>query len=392
MNKKNILDTSIEFIKGVGPSRAKLFKEELEITNYDDLINFFPFRYVDRSKFYKIKDLPDLQTDVQIIGRVIKKTSVNTKFNKRLTLTFQDDTGQIELIWFRGYNWIEDSIDKNKDYVVFGKLNWYKNKISITHPEIKLKSTFDRNVPRRLHGIYSSTEKLTASGITQRYFIKIIYELLQSTNGKIRENLPEYIRKKYSLIDRQSAFINIHLPESNDKLKKAINRLKFEELFLNQLGFLLSKTDRLEKIDGFKFDVVGDNFNKFYHNSLPFELTGDQKKVIKEIRKDFNSGNSSLDSNAMRVVEALKYPNVIFRSSLIEQNDDRVYLEGVLEFHGIKQNLKVEGKIESLEDQIKINMDFIIKLSDFEIKRPSLLFRKVEDEILVEINLNFDPA
>ena len=290
MNKKNILDTSIEFIKGVGPSRAKLFKEELEITNYDDLINFFPFRYVDRSKFYKIKDLPDLQTDVQIIGKVIKKTSVNTKFNKRLTLTFQDDTGQIELIWFRGYNWIEDSIDKNKDYVVFGKLNWYKNKISITHPEIKLKSTFDRNVPRRLHGIYSSTEKLTASGITQRYFIKIIYELLQSTNGKIRENLPEYIRKKYSLIDRQSAFINIHLPESNDKLKKAINRLKFEELFLNQLGFLLSKTDRLEKIDGFKFDVVGDNFNKFYHNSLPFELTGDQKKVIKEIRKDFNSG------------------------------------------------------------------------------------------------------
>ena len=290
MNKKNILDTSIEFIKGVGPSRAKLFKEELEITNYDDLINFFPFRYVDRSKFYKIKDLPDLQTDVQIIGKVIKKTSVNTKFNKRLTLTFQDDTGQIELIWFRGYNWIEDSIDKNKDYVVFGKLNWYKNKISITHPEIKLKSTFDRNVPRRLHGIYSSTEKLTASGITQRYFIKIIYELLQSTNGKIRENLPEYIRKKYSLIDRQSAFINIHLPESNDKLKKAINRLKFEELFLNQLEFLLSKTDRLEKIDGFKFDVVGDNFNKFYHNSLPFELTGDQKKVIKEIRRDFNSG------------------------------------------------------------------------------------------------------
>ena len=272
---------------------AKIIKKEFNSKipkNYDDLINFFPFRYVDRSKFYKIKDLPDLQTDVQIIGKVIKKTSVNTKFNKRLTLTFQDDTGQIELIWFRGYNWIEDSIDKNKDYVVFGKLNWYKNKISITHPEIKLKSTFDRNVPRRLHGIYSSTEKLTASGITQRYFIKIIYELLQSTNGKIRENLPEYIRKKYSLIDRQSAFINIHLPESNDKLKKAINRLKFEELFLNQLGFLLSKTDRLEKIDGFKFDVVGDNFNKFYHNSLPFELTGDQKKVIKEIRKDFNSG------------------------------------------------------------------------------------------------------
>ena len=290
MNNKNILDTSIEFIKGVGPSRVKLFKEELNITTYDDLINFFPFRYIDRTKFYKIKDLPDLPTDVQIIGKVVKKKSVNTKFNRRLSLTFQDDTGQIELIWFRGYNWIEDSIDKNKEYVVFGKLNWYKKKITITHPEIKLKSTFDRNVPRRLHGIYSSTEKLTASGITQRYFIKIIYELLQSTNGKIQENLPAYIRKKYSLIDRQSAFINIHLPESNDKLKKSINRLKFEELFLNQLGFLLSKTDRLEKIDGFKFKVVGNNFNKFYHKTLPFELTGDQKKVIKEIRKDFNSG------------------------------------------------------------------------------------------------------
>ena len=142
--------------------------------------------------------------------------------------------------------------------------------------------------------------------------------------------------------------------------------------------------------------------NHFLHNwnAQNDEISGllniengtiDNVGVIAKV-KDFNSGNSSLDSNAMRVVEALKYPNVIFRSSLIEQNDDRVYLEGVLEFHGIKQNLKVEGKIESLEDQIKINMDFIIKLSDFEIKRPSLLLRKVEDEILVEINLNFDPA
>ena len=142
--------------------------------------------------------------------------------------------------------------------------------------------------------------------------------------------------------------------------------------------------------------------NHFLHNwdAQNDEISGllniengtiDNVGVIAKV-KDFNSGNSSLDSNAMRVVEALKYPNVIFRSSLIEQNDDRVYLEGVLEFHGIKQNLKVEGKIESLEDQIKINMDFIIKLSDFEIRRPSLLLRKVEDEILVEINLNFDPA
>ena len=142
--------------------------------------------------------------------------------------------------------------------------------------------------------------------------------------------------------------------------------------------------------------------NHFLHNwdAQNDEISGllniengtiDNVGVIAKV-KDFNSGNSSLDSNAMRVVEALKYPNVIFRSSLIEQNDDRVYLEGVLEFHGIKKNLKVEGEIESLEDQIKINMDFIIKLSDFEIKRPSLLLRKVEDEILVEINLNFDPA
>ena len=168
--------------------------------------------------------------------------------------------------------------------------NWYKKKITITHPEIKLKSTFDKNVPRRLHGIYSSTEKLTSSGITQRYFIKIIYELLQSTNGKIKENLPSYIRKEYSLFDRQNAMINIHLPESNDKLKKAIDRLKFEELFFNQLGFLLSKTDRLKKINGFQFKLVGDNSNNFYNESLPFELTDDQKKVIKEIRKDFNSG------------------------------------------------------------------------------------------------------
>ena len=286
----DILSQSIEFIKGIGPARSKLLGEELNLMTVKDLVDFYPYRYIDRSRFFKINELPKNQSEVQIIGKIksIKRTKV--RFRDRLNCEFYDSTGKIDLIWYRSFNWVEESIKTNEEYVVYGKLSWFGNNPSISHPEIKTKSSFNRNIPRRLHGIYSSTEKLVNEGVTQKYFVKIIYNLLNSLQNQIKENLSLEILTRYNLIDRYKAIINIHLPESQELLSQSTKRLKFEELFFNQLGFQLTKNDRIQKLNGFKFEKIGDNLNKFYKNSLPFELTGDQKKVVKEIRNDFRDG------------------------------------------------------------------------------------------------------
>ena len=286
----DFLNQSVEFIKGVGPSRSKLLNDELNIKTVKDLIDFYPFRYIDRMSFFKINQLPLNNSEVQIIGKIksIKKTKV--RYRDRLNCEFYDETGKIDLIWYRGFSWVEESVKVDKEYVVYGKLNWYGNKVSIAHPEIKTKESFERNIPRRLHGIYSSTEKLIAEGVTQKYFVKIIFNLLNSIQVHIKENLSASILKEFSLIDRYQALINIHLPESQELLSQSIRRLKFEELFFNQIGFQLTKNDRIIKLNGFKFEKVGNNLNDFYNKSLPFELTKDQKKVIKEIRNDFRDG------------------------------------------------------------------------------------------------------
>jgi len=286
----DFLNQSIEFVKGVGPARSKLLGEELNLKTIKDLIDFYPYRYIDRSRFYKIEEIPKNQSEVQIIGKInsIKRTKV--RYRDRLNCEFYDNTGKIDLIWYRGFNWVEESLKINEEYVVYGKVTWFGNKPSIAHPEIKSKSNFNRNVPRRLHGIYSSTERLVNEGVTQKYFIKIVYNLLNLIQNHIRENLSASILKEFNLIDRYKAIINIHLPESQELLSESTRRLKFEELFFNQLGFQLTKNDRIQKLNGFKFEKVGKNLNEFYKNTLPFELTGDQKKVIKEIRNDFRNG------------------------------------------------------------------------------------------------------
>ncbi len=286
----DFLNQSIEFVKGVGPARSKLLGEELNLKTIKDLIDFYPFRYIDRSRFYKIEEIPKNQSEVQIIGKIksIKRTKV--RYRDRLNCEFYDNTGKIDLIWYRGFNWVEESLKINDEYVVYGKVTWFGNKPSIAHPEIKSRSNFDRNVPRRLHGIYSSTERLVNEGVTQKYFIKIIYNVLNTIQNHIKENLSSSILQEFSLIDRYRAIVNIHLPESQELLTKSTKRLKFEELFFNQLGFQLTKNNRIQKLNGFKFEKVGNNLNEFYNNTLPFELTGDQKKVIKEIRNDFLNG------------------------------------------------------------------------------------------------------
>ena len=286
----DFLNQSIEFVKGVGPARSKLLREELNLRTIKDLIDFYPYRYIDRSRFYKIEEIPKNQSEVQIIGKIknIKRTKV--RYRDRLNCEFYDNSGKIDLVWYRGFNWVEETLKINDEYVVYGKVTWYGNKPSIAHPEIKSKSNFNRNVPRRLHGIYSSTERLVNEGVTQKYFIKIIYNVLNSIQNYIKENLSSSILQEFNLIDRYKAIVNIHLPESQELLTQSTKRLKFEELFFNQLGFQLTKNDRIQKLNGFKFEKVGNNLNEFYKNTLPFELTGDQKKVIKEIRNDFLNG------------------------------------------------------------------------------------------------------
>ena len=286
----DFLNQSIEFVKGVGPARSKLLGEELNLKTIKDLIDFYPFRYIDRSRFYKIEEIPRNQSEVQIIGKIKSIRRTKVRYRDRLNCEFYDNSGKIDLIWYRGFNWVEESLKINDEYVVYGKVTWFGNKPSIAHPEIKSKSNFDRNVPRRLHGIYSSTERLVNEGVTQKYFIKIIYNVLNSIQNHIKENLSSSILKEFNLIDRYKAIVNIHLPESQELLTESTKRLKFEELFFNQLGFQLTKNDRIQKLNGFKFEKVGNNLNEFYKNTLPFELTGDQKKVIKEIRNDFLNG------------------------------------------------------------------------------------------------------
>ena len=286
----DFLNQSIEFIKGVGPARSKLLSEELNLKTIKDLVDFYPYRYIDRSRFYNINEIPKNQSEVQIIGKIRSIRRTKVRYRDRLNCELYDDTGKIDLIWYRGFNWVEESLKINEDYVVYGKITWFGNKASIAHPEIKTKSNFNRNVPRRLHGIYSSTERLINEGVTQKYFIKIIYNLLNSIQDYIKENLSMSILNEFNLINRYKAIINIHLPESQELLSESIRRLKFEELFFNQLGFQLTRNDRVQKLNGFKFEKVGNNLNEFYKNSLPFELTGDQKKVIKEIRNDFRDG------------------------------------------------------------------------------------------------------
>ncbi len=286
----DFLNQSIEFVKGVGPARSKLLAEELNLKTIKDLIDFYPFRYIDRSRFYKIEEIPKNQSEVQIIGKIKSIRRTKVRYRDRLNCEFYDNSGRIDLIWYRGFNWVEESLNINDEYVVYGKVTWFGNKPSIAHPEIKSKSNFDRNVPRRLHGIYSSTERLVNEGVTQKYFIKIIYNVLNSIQNHIKENLSSSILQEYKLINRYKAIVNIHLPESQELLTESTKRLKFEELFFNQLGFQLTKNDRIQKLNGFKFEKVGNNLNEFYKNTLPFELTGDQKKVIKEIRNDFLNG------------------------------------------------------------------------------------------------------
>jgi ATP-dependent DNA helicase RecG len=286
----DVLQTPIEYLKGVGPSRAHLLKQELNLFTLQDLLHFFPHRYIDRSTFYKIKDLPRNSSEVQIKGEITKVEMISQKRGKRLVATFTDGDNIMELVWFRGHQWIKESLKLNTNYVIFGRLNWYGNRPNMPHPEMETLENFDKGLSKALQAVYPSTEKLLNKGISQRVVTKMMEELLQSQKNPFAETLPEDLRNKYKLISKNEALKNIHFPEDQDRLTAAQNRLKFEELFFIQLQLLMKNLQRKQKIKGFVFEKVGNQFNAFFKNNLPFELTNAQKRVIREIRKDIGNG------------------------------------------------------------------------------------------------------
>jgi ATP-dependent DNA helicase RecG len=284
------LSNPISYIPGISVQRAALISAELGVKTCNDLLNFFPFRYIDKTQFYAIKDLQPNSSEVQIVGKITRITSVAQKRGSRLVATFQDATGTMELVWFRGQKWIKDSLKINEAYVVYGKLNHYNGSFSIPHPEMELVTEYKKKIQTKMQPVYPSSEKLTNSGVSNKLMRGYIQILLQQFYDKIQESLSQEIIDDFRLMPKRDAFLNVHFPKSQENLTKAEYRLKFEELFFIQLQLLRKKLINKTKIKGFVFENVGAVFNEFYADKLPFDLTNAQKRVLKEIRKDVASG------------------------------------------------------------------------------------------------------
>jgi ATP-dependent DNA helicase RecG len=287
---QEFLDTNITYLSGVGPKRAELLNKELRIFTFRDLLYYFPFKYIDRTRFYKIAELdPDLPF-VQVKGKITGYTTEGHGAGKRLVADFQDETGTIKLVWFKGGKWITGSYSPGIEYVVFGKPGVFNGIVNIVHPEIEGTDKLAERLNSALQAQYSTTEKLKNQFITSKAISKLIGNLLQQLKIRLAETLPSYLVARYKLMDLHESLHKIHFPANPDELEKARYRLKFEELFYIQLNLLRYKTNRNLKLKGFVFSSVGNNFNNFYFNNLPFTLTNAQKHVMKEIRKDLGSG------------------------------------------------------------------------------------------------------
>ena len=283
------LQTPIDYLKGVGPNRADLLRSELGIHTYQDLINLFPNRYIDRTKYYKINELQRNNAEVQVIGIITGFREVVQKRGKRLVADFKDDTGVIQLVWFRGQKWIRESLKIGQPYVIFGKTNWFSGKYNMPHPEIELQKEHESNLRSSMQAIYPSTEKLSNKGISNRVITKIMQQLFLETKGRYVETLSETIIGELKLLSKSDALFNIHFPKSPELLARAQFRLKYEELFYIQLQLILKNLIHKSKIKGLTFNKVGNYFNTFFTTHLPFDLTNAQKRVLKEIRHDLGS-------------------------------------------------------------------------------------------------------
>lgn len=286
---EQFLSTSIEFLKGVGPKRAEVLAKELQIRNYRDLLLHFPFRYIDRTKFYKISEIHGDLPYVQIIGEITYIEETGDRFKKRLIATFKDETGSIELLWFKGVKFIKSQLKIGEQYVAFAKPTAFRNKLNLVHPELETLIEYKNAINSTLQPVYHASEKLNRTGLASKNISKLTRTLLPQVKGKIDENISDYLRAEYKLLSREQAIFNIHYPKNLEWLTHSIRRLKFEELFFIQLHLLKLKQVKLSKSVGYLFSEIGDYVNQFYSEKLPFELTNAQKRVLKEIRKDLGS-------------------------------------------------------------------------------------------------------
>ncbi len=287
----NLFETEITYLKGVGPKKAGLLSKELGIYKYYDLLHYYPFRYVDKSKIHKVREVVSDSAYFQLKGRISNIRTSGEKRTKYLTADFSDNTGTIQLIWFRGITWMKKYLSPEKEYKIFGKPSVFQNRYNFVHPEIEEVVPGQEDVVgERLEGIYSTTEKLKNSGLGSRGIARLMKTLLNIVEPYIPETLPEYIINGHKLMGLKQALINVHFPADVSLIEPARYRLKFEELFLVNLQILYEKAYLKEKVKGHLFENVGENFLNFYNNYLPFELTGAQKRVIKEIRRDMKTG------------------------------------------------------------------------------------------------------
>ena len=283
------LSTPIEFLKGVGPNRAELLKKEAGIFTFNDLLHYFPFRYVDRSQYHTVAELPQLDGYAQLKGKIVHVSERLIGKQNRLIAKFQDHTGIIELVWFQGAKWIKPLFKPDVEFQVYGKAKLFGSSFNIPHPEIV---EFEKvKFEKGLQAVYSSSEKLGMNGLSSKGIEKIITALVSQLHGKIVETLPLSIVQDLHLISAENAFIQIHCPIDEANANKARIRLKFEELFFLQLEMLMRKLISIRKTGGYVFTEVGLPFTDFYENYLPFTLTNAQKRVLKEIRKDFLTGH-----------------------------------------------------------------------------------------------------
>ena len=283
-----LLQKPIDYLKGVGPNRAQLLKKELGIYTLQDLLYFFPHRYIDRSQHFTPSQLPKTTAEVQVLGSITHLETVKQKRGSRLVATFSDGQNNIELVWFRGHQWIQKSLQLNKPYMAFGRLNWFGRKCSIAHPELEF---FEDHKERKgnFQPIYSSTELLTKTGVSQKVTRQIMVHLFEEIGSGVQEVLPASMLQQYRLMDKSNALTTIHFPKNQEALALAQYRMKFEELFFVQLQLGLKRLHRKQHLKGIPFPEVGDYFNSFFHNHLPFSLTAAQKRVVREIRADLKS-------------------------------------------------------------------------------------------------------
>lgn len=286
----SVLNTPIEYLKGVGPTRGGVLRAELSIYTYQDLLYHFPFRYIDRSQIYNISDIPDENSLIQLKGIITSVQEAGTGRQKRLVANLKDDTGEMQLLWFKGIPWIKKNIQPGYMYLVFGKPGLYKHTYNMIHPDVELISSNLNIANRGLEAVYSSTEKLGKEGLHSKGIARLVRTVLEQTSGLIPDTLPASLRNEYRLPSLGEALHKVHVPNDMQEVAKAQTRIKFEELFYLQLQLIATHQYNKRNFKGHVFSKVGNYFNTFYREHMPFELTNAQKRVIKEIRADVGSG------------------------------------------------------------------------------------------------------